>query len=316
MFRKLYFILLLALLAACSGNAQKSFQDFEYPYEVKKIDLPNGSNVAYIDEGSGEKTIVLVHGLGGYILSWKKNIPELSKNYRVIALDLPGYGKSSKNAEFYTIPFFSETIYQFLEALLLDKVVLAGHSMGGQIAIYTAYTYPEKIESLVLAAPAGFELFTPEDHEWFKKYVSKEAIINTPEFMIRQTFQNTFYKFPEDAEFMANDRISVKGTKEFEDYANAYAQSVFAMLNEPVFDKLKGIKQPTLVVYGNQDGLIPNKLLHPELTTKMVADSGMAQLPNATLVMIDESGHFPIFEKSEAFNKTMIKFLKNNQSNK
>lgn len=92
----LTFILSL-LLASASVHAQQiQFVDLDYPYNVNYQEVGSGQQIAYIDEGEG-MPLILIHGLGSYIPAWKQNIPALSKQYRVIALDLPGYGKSSKN---------------------------------------------------------------------------------------------------------------------------------------------------------------------------------------------------------------------------
>jgi pimeloyl-ACP methyl ester carboxylesterase len=81
------------------------------------------------------------------------------------------------------------------------------------------------------------------------------------------------------------------------------------MLNEPVWDLMPNITQPTLVVFGKQDALIPNLYLHPALTTEGVANAGFGRLPNSTLKLIDEAGHFVHFEKSDEFNRAVLEFL-------
>ena len=76
-----------------------------YPYAVHNLRLSNGCNLAYIDEGKGDKTIVFIHGLATYALSWKKNIDSLKKRFRCIAIDLPGNGLSGKGDYSYSISF-------------------------------------------------------------------------------------------------------------------------------------------------------------------------------------------------------------------
>ena len=91
---------ILLLITACTPykNLTKisSMDELKYDYTVKYAELSNSIKLAYIDEGKGPETILMIHGLGSYLPAWKKNIGELSKTYRVIAIDLPGYGKSSK----------------------------------------------------------------------------------------------------------------------------------------------------------------------------------------------------------------------------
>ena len=82
------------------------------------------------------------------------------------------------------------------------------------------------------------------------------------------------------------------------------------MLQQPVYERMKEIKIPVLVVYGENDYLIPNQLLHKGLTTRQVADSGQAQLPDSKLKMMPQAGHFVQWEAAEAVNQEIQDFLK------
>jgi pimeloyl-ACP methyl ester carboxylesterase len=82
------------------------------------------------------------------------------------------------------------------------------------------------------------------------------------------------------------------------------------MIEGPVFDKLSSIAQPTLIIYGAQDMLIPNRQLHPNATTQTVAEAGAAELPHSELMMIKKAGHFVHFEKPSRVNEAILKFLK------
>ncbi|MGM0547224.1 MAG: alpha/beta fold hydrolase [Bacteroidota bacterium] len=306
-----FFGILFVFFVAGRGVSQaqlSQFSELEYPYEVQYQELDNGHRVAYIDEGEGP-TLMLIHGLGSYIPAWKKNISELSKSYRVIAVDLPGYGKSSKKVKEYSIPLFVETVAGLQEALEIEKATWMGHSMGGQVALRGAVSNPEKIERLVLLAPAGFETFTEQEGAMMTNFVTPESIQATPDSVVRQTFRATFFDFPKEAEFMIEDRIAIRDAKEFENYSRAYAGSVRAMLEDPVADELSSIKQSALILFGKQDMLIPNRQFHADLTPQKVAESGHANLPNSTLKMVDKTGHFVHFEKSEVVNQEIVEFL-------
>ena len=126
------FILMLAMACTPYKNLSKisSMNELKYDYPVKYAELKNDIKLAYIDEGKGSETILMIHGLGSYLPAWKKNIGELSKNYRVIAVDLPGYGKSSKIPHSGLMTFYAEVIADFIQKLELGPVNLAGHSMG------------------------------------------------------------------------------------------------------------------------------------------------------------------------------------------
>lgn len=186
-----------------------------------------------------------------------------------------------------------------------------GHSMGGQIAMQGALSFPNKISKLVLLAPAGFEAFSEQEGALMKEFVTPESIKATPDTTVRHTFKTTFYDFPKSARFMADDRIAIRQAGEFDLYARAYAESVKAMLEGSVLSELGKIEQQALIIYGKQDALIPNKNFHPSLTTDSVAAIGNDKLPNSQLKMVDRAGHFVHFEQDEIVNKAILNFIDN-----
>ncbi len=289
---------------------QKSMQDWEYPYEVHHVELSDSTEIAYIDEGKGKCTLLFLHGLGSYLKAWTKNIEVLKEDYRCIALDLPGYGKSSKENEVSDMTFFAETVRSFMDKLKLKKVILVGHSMGGQVAMHTVLKSDRNIKKLILIAPAGFETFTEQESTWLQSVYTAELIKATTEEQIAKNFEINFFQMPDDARFMIEDRLYMRQTVEYDDYCEMVPKCVKGMLDEPVFEELPGIKMPTLVVYGKNDYLIPNKYLHPDLTPIEVAVSGQKQIAKSTLKMIPNAGHFVQWEQSEEVNKVILKFLK------
>lgn len=287
-----------------------TMQDWEYPYDVQKITLSDSVEIAYIDEGKGSRTLLFIHGLGSNLKAWQKNIDFLKKDYRCIALDLPGYGKSSKGEYPFDMTFFAKTVRDLIEKLALTKVVLVGHSMGGQIALHTLLNQEEKIEKLILIAPAGFETFTEEEKAWFQSVFTAAVVKATPEAQIVKNFHLNFHTFPDDAQFMIDDRLLLRKTAAYEPYCKMIPQCVKGMLNEPVFDRLSEITLPTLILFGENDLLIPNKFLHAALTVAQVATSGHERIPDSELKMIPRAGHFVQWEQAEQVNEMVLKFLK------
>jgi pimeloyl-ACP methyl ester carboxylesterase len=137
--------------------------DITYPYPVHHITIHEDISIAYMDEGKGDDTLVFLHGLANYAPVWKHQVAGLSKHHRCIAIDLPGNGLSSRGDYPYSMFFYAECVVRFLEKMDLKKVVLCGHSMGGQIALIVALRYPHLLERLVLIAPAGLEYFHPHE---------------------------------------------------------------------------------------------------------------------------------------------------------
>lgn len=302
-----------ALISACSPYKNitplKSLSDLQYNYDVKYKQLSTEIKLAYVDEGKGEQTIIFIHGLGSYIPAWRKNIEALKSNYRCIAIDLPGYGKSSKNPHTGMMSFYAKTVAEFIDKMELENVVLAGHSMGGQISMVTALQYPKKISKLMLFAPAGFERFNEGQKQWFRNVFSHTLVKATSVDAIQTNLAVNFYNVPPDAEFMITDRIAMRTAIDFDNYVHAVVQSVHGMVNEPVIDKLEQIKQPALVVFGANDNLIPNRYLNPGKTAD-IATSGAAKISNCTLKVLPKAGHFVMFEKADECNAAIKDFLK------
>ena len=114
---------------------------------------------------------------------------------------------------------------------------------------------------------------------------------------------------PEEAEFMITDRIAMRNAKDFDHYCYAVVQSVHGMVDQPVIDKLDKIKQPTLIFFGENDNLIPNRYLNPG-KTETIAQYGADKIPNSELVMVPKCGHFMQFEHPGVFNEKVKGFLK------
>lgn len=305
-------LFVMTILFSCATNQipmLTSLEQLNYKYPVKKIQINEDTEIAYVEQGSGSQTLILIHGLGSYLPAWDKNIPELSKNYRTIALDLPGYGKSSKGNYEFSMTYYAQVIREFCYAMKIDEVVLVGHSMGGQIALTAALQYPDLVKKMVLIAPAGFETFNKGQREWLGNVLSLDAVKYTTVEQIKTNLSYNFYNMPEDAEFMYTDRVAMRTASDFDAYCFAVSRSVKGMTDQPIFDFLPQIKQPTLAIFGKYDNLIPNRILNGG-KTETYAKKGADQMPNCQLVMLDKTGHFVQFENPEETNAHIKAFLK------
>jgi len=303
---------IILYISGCSPypDLQKiEFDELNYPFTVKNIQLNESLNLAYVDEGKGEQTIIFIHGLGSYLPAWKNNVEVLKNNYRCIAIDLPGYGKSSKAIHEGTMDFYADVVKNLMDKLQIKSAVIAGHSMGGQIAIVMSLKYPDYVSKLILVDPAGFETFNEGQKEWFRSVMTVTGVKNTNAQQIRANLTGNFYNLPDDAEFMITDRIAMRGAKEFDNYCHAVVRSVKGMVDQPVYDFLPDIKQETLIMFGENDNLIPNPYLNGGLTED-IANIGKERIPNSKLVIVPNCGHFMQFEKPDEFNKAVLDFLK------
>src|SRR5690606_37261715 len=132
-------------------------------------------------------------------LAWIKNMEVLKSRYRCIAIDLPGNGLSKEGDDDYSIHFFAESIAAFIKAKQLKNVHLAGHSMGGQIAVTLELLYPQLVKSLILCAPAGFETFTEWEKNLYKSTMYFVDMVSSEESSLRKAVHNSFYLFPDSA---------------------------------------------------------------------------------------------------------------------
>lgn len=302
----------LFVMSSCNPyrNLMKiqSMSDVSYAYDVHYANLPGDIKLAYMDEGKGSETVIMVHGLGSYSQAWKKNIAELSLKYRVIAIDLPGYGKSSKAPHSGLMSFYAGVIVDFIKQMNLGQVNLVGHSMGGQISMVLAIEHPELVKRLILVDPAGFEAFHAGQKDWFKEVMTPNLVRLTSVDAIETNLASNFFRMPKDAKFMIEDRIAWRDASDFEAYCLAVSRSVAGMVDEPVLNKLDKITVPTLIFFGENDLLIPNRYLNPGFTSK-IAEQGAAKIKGSKLIMVPHCGHFMMFEKADVFNKEASAFI-------
>lgn len=279
-----------------------------YPYTINKVQLSNGCHLAYIDEGTGPETLLFIHGLATYGFSWQKNIETLKKHYRCIAIDLPGNGFSDRGDFSYSINFFAVCIFDFIQKTGLKNVNLVGHSMGGQIAMTILLNEPTAAKKLVLCATAGFETFNTFERNIYHSSINFFDMFSSDENSLRKTIRSSFYNYPSQADEMIDELADLIKTYPSKEYHNMIEACIKGMLNEPVFDRLQQIQQPTLVMYGERDALIPNRLLHPT-TTRNIAEQGIKKMPHAKLEMVSQCGHFLQWEKAETVNRLIHHFI-------
>lgn len=310
--RGLLFIISILFLSQFAMAQNDEFMP-TYKYEVKEVTIFNDIQIAYVDEGAKDApTILMVHGLGGYIKNWYPTIDGLKDEYRCIALDLPGYGLSALRdfEEDDYMEFFARSVDEFVRKLNLDQIILMGHSMGGQVSVVTALKNPNWLNQLILAAPAGFETFTEQEAEALKQFSSAPVLMSHTEDQIRAAYKINFVDMPDLAEEMIQDRLKAKQAPWFDAYAKVGEMGVKGMLAHPVFEDLDQIKVPTYVLFGEQDFLIPNRYLHAGMTTQQVAEVGN-KIPNVKIKMIEAAGHMLQMDNPTGFNRAVKQMLTN-----
>lgn len=309
--RILTIILLALILSGCGGYRYLDAPPLEFDQIDYGFDTENAladPHIAYIDEGSGDEVLILVHGLASNAGFWRYNIPELANHYRVIAVDLPGYGKSGKGDYPYGMSWYANTIKELIRELGLEDVTYVGHSMGGQIGITLALEHPDVIDRLILASPAGIESFDRGQGDWLSSVITMEGVKNTGEEAIRRNLSINFYRWNTKWEWMVEERVRMAKAEEMAEFAYTVDRSVDAMLDEPTTSRLANINTPTLIIYGKYDGLIPNPYLNPGHPSD-VFRKGHNAIAGSELVEIDRAGHMVQIEQPEDFNRAVLDFL-------
>ncbi|GAB1447194.1 alpha/beta hydrolase [Bacteroidota bacterium] len=275
-------------------------------------DIGNGIQIWSTDEGEGDKTLVFVHGLANYHGVWLKNTQELKNHFRCICIDLPGNGLSSKAEDRpYSLVFYAECVYRFMLAKGIENPVLVGHSMGGQIGLMLALRYPGFLSSLVLVAPSGLEYFTPTERVWMKQLMSLGSWINNDLGYLRSAILQSFYqKAEEQAAPILEDLTRLFAQHKGFHWGKMVRANINAMLDEPVHPFLNQLQVPVLVLFGLEDKLIPNKLVHPGLSIPEILRQADAMIPNCKTSSIEKAGHFVQWEKAHQVNQSIFEFLK------
>lgn len=234
--------------------------------------------------------IIILHGWGREVCGKKYNEIKnlLEKNgFEVFAPDLPGFGDSVLNKNALEFEDYLSFVNDFILKQKLKDVILIGHSFGGRIAIKFAAKYPQKVKSLILIAASGIQRPLPSLK---KKAVFVATKILRPFFYIPPL--SLFFKFFRKLVYFSIGEMDYyKAGKLAETFKNIYQVSVL--------DDLPKIKAPTLLVWGENDKVVP-------------VDDGktMEQLiPNSKLIVIKNEGHKIPYENPKVLNKVITEFI-------
>jgi pimeloyl-ACP methyl ester carboxylesterase len=209
----------------------------------------------------------------------------------------------------YTPPWYAGVVAGFMDAVGVPSATIVGHSMGGQIAITLALDHPERVEALVLSAPAGIERFGPGESAVLETYYTESRAAETSEDELRYAFCSlAFGKVDDGVERLLQERVRMKGTPALQGTSVAVSRSVAGMLRYPVYDRLGVLAVPTLVVFGTNDRMIPNPLLTGGRSLAIAKQAEKA-IPGAKLVMVENAGHTVHHDAPDVFNRAVAEFL-------
>jgi abhydrolase domain-containing protein 6 len=258
-----------------------------------------GLHIGYLEGGKGD-VVLLVHGFGANKDNWTRISKHLTSHFRVIALDLPGFGESSRQPDLnYTIVAQADRLHAFVRTLEIQSFHLGGSSMGGNIAGVYAAQHPENVISLWLVAPGGVTSADPSEME-------RELNAGRPNPLVVESVED--YKRLIDFIFAKKPFIPGPMLNQLAKDAirnRALNQNIFKQINAAsntigLESTLNGSVVPTLIVWGAND-----RVLH--FSGAKILESVM---PKAQVVIMEGVGHLPMIEKPRETAEIYISFLR------
>lgn len=270
-------------------------------YRYQKRVAAGGETFNLIDCGSGP-ALVLIHGLACCWQTWIRNLEEFSRDHRVIAIDLPGFGESPHPQGSISIPNYARAIDALCDELELDRVTVIGHSLGGFVGAQLACAYPERVDRLVLVSAAAlwnenrqarplatFARVTEAVGAWGAARWEVAAL--RPR--LRRVVLAPLVESPDSLPGWVCYEI-MRGSG-----ADGFVGAVYELASYRLRDRLPQIDAPTHIIWGRRDRLVS------------VSDAGQLQdlIPGASKQVFDATGHFPMVERPTEFDAEVTSFL-------
>ncbi|MFC0512703.1 alpha/beta fold hydrolase [Mucilaginibacter angelicae] len=264
----------------------------QHPQSKKTTDLPtvkisnHGVNIAYTDTGKGDTTLLFVHGWCINKSYFSQQVKYFGSKYRVVTMDLPGYGQSGKNRNSWTVNDFAGDVTSVITTLKLKNVILVGHSMAGEIIVQARLNAPQQVIGLVgIDNFKGFD-GKPETAKAKADYAAAIAMLKKHFRTIAIAYfnQDLFYKTTDAA---IRKRI-------LNDVANADSAIAIASMEDNGFNTTAKLKASKTKLH----------LINSDYTPNDTAGFIKAGIPYQ-LLQIHATGHFPMIEKPAEFNRLL-----------
>jgi pimeloyl-ACP methyl ester carboxylesterase len=296
------FLLLVVLTANHRGCSTTLPEDSTWVQETTSIQKQvevDGVELRVLDTGKGPP-IVLIHGFLDSSFTWRKLIPLLKDRFRVIALDLPGFGYSDKPGKAFSFAEYARVVVGVLDELDVDRAFIVGNSMGGSTALRVAIDFPERVLGLVPIDPG-----TPRDDDEPKGAIDLLRMSLIGEFCVH-TMGPWIYDrvwssmVTKGYEITGGEMDEMYGLLNTPGARSAALKQVREIRSNPVpWEDMKGVRAPTLLIWGRQDTVVPLKY-GERLNT---------YLPDSRMVVLEDAGHLPQWEKPEEVAKLVSAFF-------
>jgi pimeloyl-ACP methyl ester carboxylesterase len=293
------FFLALAAYGLWTPDLEFSELQKRYGLSSKNTVSVNGMQINFKDTGPhNAPVLLLLHGFGSSLQTWDDWAQVWEKKYRVIRLDLPGFGLTGPNpSNDYSEIHDLSTLTHFVDALGISDLSVVGHSMGGKIAWTFSAAHPERVKALVLMAPDGF----PQPPAIGTKPYAMPAVMGVmkyslPKYFVRQSMAPAFTDASQLHDSLVHryhDMLRAPGVR-----AAILARANQTIYTDPV-PRLKAIKAPTLLIWGEDDKMIPSSN----------AKSYAGVLAQSETVLIPKLGHLLQEEHAEIGLAKVTEFL-------
>lgn len=252
--------------------------------------LYSNSRLNYLTCGKGEP-LVLIHGYQADSQIWESLIPYLTDNFFLIIPDLPGHGKSPVIQSVNSMEFLSDFLREILISLKISEITIAGHSMGGYVALAFLKNSPNLVKRLILINSHPFEdspkKISSRNQE--AKYISQ----GKKELLVRTFVKNNFSKSSLKNKKRKIDRITEIALMQPEGGMLADLEGMKTRVNTE--DELKNLKKEVDIILGDEDDKVQNHELQN------------FSCPNVSVHLINDCGHLSIIEKPEEISRIILK---------
>lgn len=250
----------------------------------------DGYNINYKITGDGKKTVVMLQGWGTTLEVYNMIADILNKEYRFIQFDFPGFGGSDEPREAWKVDDFADFFCAFMKKLQIREAILIGHSFGGRVIIKlaTRKELPFTIEKIVLIDSAGI---LPQKTFAQKMKIRKYKILK--KILLNKVAETLFPA-------TVQDWRSRQGSADYRNATPIMRQCLVRAVNEDLEELLPGIRQDTLLVWGDKDTATP------------IRDANImkAKIQNAGLVVLEGAGHFSFLEQQALFTNIMKTYFR------
>lgn len=293
--------------------------------EKRSITLKNGEVIYYVEQGSGDETLVLIHGNFSSSLHFTPLLKRLPKDLHVVALDLRGFGDSSYYRRISSLKDFAEDVKLFLDAKVIKKAHVIGWSLGGGIALEFAAHYPEMTDKLILinsASYKGYPVFKKDEKGQMKMgetYQSPEELASDPVQVIpllmaqkNKDFNTmayiwnlTIYTVNKPSE--EENKVWINESLKQRNLVDAdWALATFNMSDQHNFyrqgsHEITKVKAEVLHIWGKNDIVVPEYMIQENI-------AALKEL--STYIAYDDCGHSPLVDVPDLLTKDILNFIK------